>query len=200
VDARRQRTLRGTAAASVATLVSATAHTLAGGGAGSPLLLAAVVVLASPVAIALVGRRSSVPRLALAATVSQILFHAAFAITFPVAGSQPPPTLSHVHAPQLTQSASVSVAHHAALIPDAPMLAAHAIAAVITVALLARGERMVRTIARGIRELVERHVSLVPLVVVAVPRPRGIENVAAVLRRFAADISRRGPPLVSLSH
>jgi len=200
VNARQQRTLRGTAAAFIATLVSATAHTRAGGGAGSPLLLAAVVVLASPVAIALVGRRRSAARLALAVATSQVLFHAAFAITFPVAGAAPPPAISHAHGPQLTQLASVSVPHHAALIPDAPMLAAHAIAAGVTVALLARGERMLRTIARGIRELVARPVTLVPLVPLALPRPRAAVHVPAVVRRIAADISRRGPPLVSLSH
>lgn len=199
MNARQQRTLRGLAAAFVATLVSATAHTLAGGGAGSPLLLAGVAVLASPVAVALVGRRPSAQRLALAVAVSQALFHAVFAITFPVAGSGSAPADAHVHGAALAPLVPVAQ-HHAALIPDAPMLLAHAVAAAITVALLARGERMLRTIARGIRELVARHVSPVPLVPVALPRPRAVVLAPAVLRRIAADIVRRGPPLASLPH
>ena len=56
---RHVRALRGTAAAWVATVVAATAHTLAGGGAPSPALVAAVGILASPFAVGLIGRRLS---------------------------------------------------------------------------------------------------------------------------------------------
>ena len=44
-------------AASVAVVVSATAHTLSGGGAPPAWLLVAVALLATPVAVALVGDR-----------------------------------------------------------------------------------------------------------------------------------------------
>ena len=65
VTPRHVRALRGVAAAWVATIVAGTAHTLAGGGAPSPAMVAAVGILAAPFAVARRGvqpERRQMPR------------------------------------------------------------------------------------------------------------------------------------------
>lgn len=91
---RHVRTLRGAAAAWVATVIAATSHTLAGGGAPAPLLVLVVGVLAWPVGIALVGRRLSAWLLTIAVVAAQALFHVAFAVT---AGADPSSVTGHLH-------------------------------------------------------------------------------------------------------
>ena len=91
----------------LATVVAATAHTLAGGGAPSPLFCAVIAALAVPGATALAGPRPALWRTALAVGGSQVLFHAAFAVTGDLgawdAGTE------HVHgAPLVVAPASAS--------------------------------------------------------------------------------------------
>lgn len=183
---RQLRTLRGAAAAWVATVVAATSHTLAGGGAPAPALIGVIGVLAWPVGIALVGRRLSAWRVASAALTSQLLFHAAFALT---AGADPAASAGHTH-----HGATAVLAGPASFSLDAPMVLAHLIAAVATVAGLYGGERMLRALGRGIRSLVRRAVARVarPLAArqVTTPAPVGVRPLRAVL----SDLSRRGPP------
>ncbi|MFE7846485.1 hypothetical protein ACFUTX_14970 [Microbacterium sp. NPDC057407] len=183
---RQLRTLRGAAAAWVATVVAATSHTLAGGGAPAPALVGVIGVLASPVGIALVGRRLSAWRVGAAAVTAQLLFHVAFALT---AGVDPAASAGHAHhgAPAvLTGSAHLSL--------DAPMVVAHVVAAAATVVGLFGGERMLRALGRGIRTLLRR-------TVVSVSRPLTARQVSApavadapALRAFLSVLSRRGPP------
>ncbi|MEZ3159883.1 hypothetical protein AB1K54_04960 [Microbacterium sp. BWT-B31] len=192
MNARQQRALRGVAASFVATVVAATAHTLGGGGAGSPVLLAAVALLAAPPAVALVGRRLSTPRLALVVVASQALFHVAFALTCAADPSRA--TGGHQHVPAL---APVSGSGPAALLPDSPMLAAHALAAALTLAVLAKGERMLRTIARGIRSLVTTRVAALPAAPAALPRLASAPAGPAPRPVLAPGSPLRGPPLFS---
>lgn len=183
---RHVRALRGAAAAWIATIIAATSHTLAGGGAPSPVLIAVLGVLASPVAIALVGRRLSAWRVGTAVVVSQGLFHTAFAMT---AGVDTTGLRGHVHDVQLVGGAPA-----AGILPDGGMLVGHLIAAAATLFVLYHGERMLRALGRGIRSLIRR--AGVP-VLVAAPFVRSAPGVVA-LRRPAgvvlSDVSRRGPP------
>lgn len=193
---RPQRTLRGVVAAVVSTLVAATAHTLAGGGAPPWWLVAVVAVLASPAAVWLVGRRLRVRGTTAAVVMAQLGLHAAFAAVG-TAG------------PTSSASATTHGAHHtaAASLPPAPgaltghlhldagMIAAHVLAAALTVLLLLRGESAVRALARGLRRLLARR-----LPVLTVPVIRRV----AVLRRtttarpvFLSALSRRGPPALA---
>lgn len=181
---RHIRALRGTVAAWIATIVAATAHTLAGGGAPSPAFVAAVGILASPVAVALVGGRLAAWRSGTAVLASQALFHTAFALT-----ADADPTALHGH----------HVAHlggdlAALVVPDGPMLAAHVLAAVATVFALFGGERMLRALSRGIRSVFARARTLAP----RVPAPRLIAAPAVPSRGpvliVLSDLSRRGPP------
>ncbi|GAA5211248.1 hypothetical protein [Microbacterium kyungheense] len=188
---RHARALRGTAAAAVATLVAATAHTLAGGGPPAPALVAAVGVLAAPFGVAMVGRRLSAWRIAVSVLASQVLFHLAFALT---AGADPSAPHAH-HVTVLVGGGGPAGAERFAAIalPDTAMLLAHVLAAVATVAGLYGGERMLRALGRGIRSLLAR-------VRVAPPPPSPALVAAQGERRIRpartalSGVSRRGPP------
>lgn len=194
---RHARALRGTAAAAVATLVAATAHTLAGGGAPAPSLVAAVGVLAAPFGLAMAGRRLSVWRIAVSVLASQVLFHLAFALT---AGADPSTVHAH-HVRVLVGGGRGGEGLAAVALPDAPMLVAHVLAAVATVAGLYGGERMLRALGRGIRSLLARVRIVAPPppvpALVAAERQRTIRPARTVL----SGLSRRGPPaFVAATH
>ena len=187
---RHVRALRGAAAAWIATIVAGTAHTLAGGGAPSPAMLAAVGILASPFAVALIGRRLTAWRLGAAVLASQALFHVAFAVT---AGADPS-AAAGIHGHHLATLGGGGLG--GVLLPDAPMLAGHALAALVTTLALHSGERMLRALGRGIRSLLVRARALAPLP--TVPRfvaPR-TQTITPAIRVVLSGLSRRGPPAV----
>ena len=183
---RHVRALRGTAAAWVATIVAATAHTVAGGGAPAPAFVLALGTLAAPFAVALVGRRLSAWRVATVVLASQSLFHVAFAVT----AAADPGALHGHHLAELGGDL------HPVAVPDAPMLLAHALAAVATVVALYSGERMLRALGRGIRSLFTRLRGMVPRPALPrqAPRPTGPAHVTS--RIVLSDASRRGPPVL----
>ncbi|GAA5039638.1 hypothetical protein ACFQRL_03045 [Microbacterium fluvii] len=183
---RQLRVLRGGAAASVAVIASAAAHTLAGGGAPSAWLMVAAVLLAWPLAAVAVGRRLTVWGMSLAVLVSQALFHVAFALV----GTAAPGAVAHLHHGALSSMPMGG----ATLVPDAQMTAHHLVAALVTVIALHRGERMLRAIARGIvRLLPAAAADLAPLEAVSLRLIR--PAVARVPQPVhSTDIFRRGPP------
>lgn len=181
---RHVRALRGTAAAWVATVVAATAHTLGGGGAPAPALVAAVGILAAPFGVAVVGRRLSAGRLGAVVLAGQALFHLAFAIT---AGADP--TSTHSHHTMVLAGGVTPVA-----VPDAPMLVAHALAAMATVAGLYGGERMLRALGRGIRSILARARVMLPAPPVPALVAADRERAVLPARRVLWGLSRRGPP------
>ena len=187
--ARRLRVARGGAAAAVATTIAATAHTLSGGTAPAPWLLVAVTALAWPLAVLLIGRRTSVLRTALAVTAAQALLHGAFSL---VGDASPAAAVAHVHV-----DVHVHVHGRVALVPletaDTTMTGGHLLAAALTVVLIHTGERMLRAIAAGIRSALPSPATLAPfpspaprLAPAGAPRPIG--------RLVLSDLSRRGPP------
>lgn len=185
---RHVRALRGATAAWIATVVAATAHTLAGGGAPSPGLVAATGILATPFAVALIGRRLSAWRVGATVLAAQAFFHVAFAVTAGADAS----AASALHAHHGIAGGGGTLA--AAIVPDAPMLAGHMLAAAVTVIALFSGERMLRALGRGIRSLFSRLRAVAPP-----PRaPRLVAAPSRIARAAAAvvlsDLSRRGPP------
>nr|WP_223169232.1 hypothetical protein [Microbacterium sp. MF43] len=168
--------------------MAATSHTLAGGGAPAPLLVAVMATLAWPFATALIGRRLSVSRIGAAVVVGQLLFHAAFAVT---AGADPASATGHLHHAALAGTAGTGLA-----VPAAPMLVAHALAALVTVLGLYGGERMLRALGRGIRSILRRPALATPLLRTRLPRTAtGVVAVAAHAV-VLSDLSRRGPPAI----
>jgi hypothetical protein len=187
MHARHRRTLRGVAASATATLTAAAAHTLAGGGAPGPLLVGAAIVLASPVAVLLAGRRVAVWRTTAMVLSSQLLLHIGFALT---AGLDPAMGGSHAH-----HSAALLPSGPVDLIPDATMSACHAAAAVFTIVLLYRGERMLAALSRGLVRILGLTVSLGPLPLVGGEQTAPEQRPFGLLPHVAiSDLSRRGPP------
>lgn len=184
MTARQLRALRGVAAAFLAAIVAATAHTLAGGGAPGPALVFAVGILGSPFGIALVGRRPTVLRTTAVVITSQLLFHMAFAITSGADSSR----LVSGHAHHVATNASGA----GLVIPDTPMTVAHLLAAAVTVAVLYRGERLLQAIARGIRSILARSGVVPPPTAYVAPPADG--PVVPAARVVLWDASRRGPP------
>lgn len=184
--ARRARAVRGCAAAAVAVVLAATAHTLSGGGAPPWWLLVAVTLLASPLAVALVGRAPALWRTSAVVAVSQALLHTAFAA---VGADAPAAGVRHVHGGALLGIGSAGV------VLDPGMIAGHALAALITTVLLVWGERMLRGIGRGLRRLLR----LLPAHAPGSPSapPRAVPVALPTLPRVhLASLSRRGPPAV----
>lgn len=185
LTARQTRALRGGAGAAVATLVAATAHTVAGGGAPPAWLLLAVTLLAWPIAVGLTGRGPSVRRTALVVTATQVLLHAAFASI----GTTDPVMTAHVHG----ETFALAVGSSAPIAVDPAMAVGHALAAALTVFLLAHGERMLRALADGMRELLPR-VAVRPLRPAVPPLPAVPAPRSGAVALLHTPLSRRGPP------
>ncbi len=191
MTSRQLRLLRAASASSVATLLAAVSHTLAGGPAPHPLLILAVTALLVPPAALLIGARASRSRVALTVLVSQAAFHLVFQLLGAPTGGE---ILLGGHQHHLDLGTLEPVLGAAA--PDALMLGGHAIAAVLTTLLLLRGEAVVRTVAGWMLALLRTAVAPVPSVHdrPAVPRT-ALRAPADPL--FTACVTRRGPPLTA---
>lgn len=184
------RALRGVAASAITVLLAATAHTLAGGGAPSPLLVFVAVTLAAPPAVLLVGRRPSVLRTTAAVLVAQVVFHTAFALFGGSSGVMFTTGVgAHAHMAHMVMTGAPTMSHDS-------MSAAHVIAALLTIIVLHRGERMLRALGRGIQRLI-------PLRVARAPRPLSVRAVRATFVSptaraviLVSAIGRRGPPVL----
>lgn len=190
MNPRAARTLRGTAAGTVATLVAAASHGLGGGGlpgvAGLSLALAFSVI----VSIALVGRRVPAVRLAASIGISQLAFHVVFS-TLGGAGE----VIVHGghHGTVHVTTAAESVTHASSL-----MVLAHIVAAVLTVLALARGERAIIGLRNTARMLLHAILEPAPTVI-PLPTPSRRPATAALLvprpaRELVAACGLRGPP------
>ncbi|MGO2747433.1 hypothetical protein [Microbacterium sp.] len=188
MTSRQLRLLRGAAASTVATIIAAVSHTIGGGIAPHPLLILALSVFLTPLAALLVGSRPSLLRLGGAVLLSQAVFHALFVAL----NATVTPTIAsagHQHVLSLgTASGTVAA--------DSGMLGAHVIAAVFTIALLWRGESMLRAIGRWVRAVLRARM---PHPQVAWPAPPSVSRTARLIIQIirVGDISRRGPPVFS---
>lgn len=193
---RRIPLLRGFAGATIATFVALASHVSVGGEMPGMLGIAVPWLLSLMVCTLLAGRRLSVTRLSISVVLSQALFHALFVLgsISPRAGLAP-----HVHG-DLVLPFEGAVGP---VIPEsAGMWAAHAIAAVLTVVSLHRGERIVRglvAVASDVAAWLGRR-ALPPVghaCHIAALKRRWIVR-AAPLRRdpLCAAMRRRGPPLL----
>lgn len=200
VTDRQLRALRGASASTVATVLAAVSHTVGGGAAPAPLLVVAMAAVLALPAILVVGRRPRLPRVIAAVVTTQAAFHLAFlALGSPVstrvaatahAGHLHPATLGH---PPLSDAATLSAP------ADGLMLAAHAVAALVTTVLLWRGEQLLRSVAAWASARLLR--------VVARPSERARHRLPFRSDRRAERASRRfhdirlqrGPPALSLA-
>lgn len=190
MTSRQLRLLRAASASTVATLLAATSHTLAGGAAPHPLLVVAMAAILIPAATVLVGARPSRSRLALTVAVSQAAFHLVFQLLgSPVAGAA-----GGGHDHHLDLSALGPLVASAA--PDGAMLAGHVVAAALTTALMWRGESIVRQIAGWMLALLRR--AIAPLRAEH-ERPAPLRSGVHLLvdAVTTTSVSRRGPPALA---
>ena len=184
------RTARGALSAAVATLLAAASHALAGGTI-TPLAVGATALLALPLCVALAGRLGSLWRLGLAVGASQFLYHWSFwGLGAPVvsSGEAAPHHASHltaVFSPGLVASGAA----------ETWMWAAHAVAAILTVLLLHRGERaalgLARLILRARPWRLPRAIELPSRA--PIPSSTALERLSERLAALT-PISHRGPP------
>jgi hypothetical protein len=204
MSSRWARVARGAVVASVAIALAALSHAAGGGSAPGAAGLAIAIAFAVPASVAIAGRRLTLPRIAVAVTLSQLLFHLLFALGGPSSltlvqnGHHGAVTASTTDASGLALAGLASTGlHHA----GAAMWAAHAVAALLTIAYLWRAERAVwRTVAAA----TGRFAAVLRGRAVVLPTP-SIETDVAVptrsRRRMRDDLGvvlsamrHRGPP------
>ncbi|MDQ1530367.1 MAG: hypothetical protein QOE37_472 [Microbacteriaceae bacterium] len=196
---RAVRVARAVAASSVATLAALGSHLAGGGAAPSLLLILAVCVLSWLPAVALIGRRLSVPGQAAVIAVSELALHTVFATGAAVPGGAPPGATAMPGMPGMAATSTPP------LLPAGPvvhagggMWLAHAAAALLTLLLWNRGEGAFWALLR-LAERFSRTVSLVELPAAVPESPTLVVRHPALpgfhLDRVLAQLARRGPPL-----
>lgn len=146
MTSRWARVARGGLVASVAISVAAFSHVAGGGAAPSSAGLALAGAFALLACIALAGRRLTLPRVALSVVLSQLVFHLLFAlggasaVSLSQAGHHGAVTVGITHAG--TTHGDIHTGH-----AGAGMWIAHAVAALVTIGYLRRGEREVWRLA-----------------------------------------------------
>jgi len=193
---RQRLALRGAAAAGASTLVAALSHGWAGGALPAPLIVVALAALLVVPGMALMGVRPNPVRIAVAVPALQVGFHLAFeALGRPVSSGLAVGHADHAgHAHGDAIALLVGGASGAPL--DAAMLAAHALAAVVTFLLLAFGERAVVAVARWARARLRRLVTA-PAGSPVVPAIRASVRFALRSRLGGRLACPRGPPLLA---
>ncbi|MFB2557213.1 hypothetical protein [Herbiconiux liangxiaofengii] len=227
MSSRTTRVVRGLSAAAVAVFLAAFSHVVAGGGAPGQAGAALALAFSALVCIGLSGRTLSVPRLAGAVLISQFAFHLLFEVGSGE-GSGLTVAVQHHQGHSLTtlvpdavtgsadQLATVASHSHLAGL----MWISHAVAAVVTIALLARGELVLRRLLAlsrtrlevSLGRLIRRSIATLSLIgtvqVVenssARHRRRVFgERVAPVIREWMlalGSLGHRGPPRLIAAH
>jgi len=200
--ARAQRLARGWIVGLVATTAAAVSHSVADGYRPGALSFGAALVFAGMLGTLVIGRRPSLPRLAVAVGVSQFAFHLLFSTLGSGAGSavriigSGMPGMPMTDAPTIAAPAAMSGHHH---LEDPGMWIAHAIAAVLTILFLRRAEGAVWTMLTRLGRIVATllTVVLVPAGSGEVPRLPGRPSLwrRPAEQLLVASASRRGPPL-----
>jgi hypothetical protein len=212
MPARAQRLARGWIVGLVATTVAAVSHSFAGGYQPGLLSFGSALVFAGMLGTFVIGRRPSLPRLAVAVGVSQLAFHLLFSLLGSGGGATAPDSQSAMFgmpgmsgmegspvSGPLAAPMTMSGPDHLA---DPGMWLAHAIAAALTILFLRRAELAVWTMLTRLGEVIATRLTVVlapaPLAVAArvpgVPAP----TIGPAERLLIASASRRGPPLPAL--
>lgn len=190
---RAQRAGRGMAAAAVATFVATLSHAAVSAERPPFVNIVLALCLAAPLCVMLAGRAMSWTRLSLAVVLSQALFHALLVLDlqggFVPAGH-------HATTSLLSAAGGHSASAHASESPW--MWAAHAVAALVTVVALGRGERAVQVIARffvAVLSVLRPFRGLSPRTdaVLSAPAPLLLTTAMTVL----SSMRHRGPPLAA---
>lgn len=193
---RKPAVVRGFAAASLATFAALAGHVTGGGQ--MPGLLGILVpwIFSFMVCMLLAGRKLSAIRLSISVAISQILFHVLFVLGTITPSGQ---AVSHVHGAPLVLPASTGMTE--AVVADGTMWGGHLLAAVVTVAIAHRGERMLlalRALAIQVVLWVRRRVDSVlglPEVLDARDLALAWDRTRPLESRILATLRGRAPPV-----
>ncbi|MFV0460801.1 MAG: hypothetical protein ACK5MT_18755 [Actinomycetales bacterium] len=207
-SSRRLRAARGIGAATCATALALFSHLLGGGQVPHWLGVVVPWMLSAPVCVALAGRRVGLLRLSASVGISQLLFHLLF-----VLGSQAPAVTGstmtaaphgHLHAVGATGAANAAVlappggSGHA----DPAMWCWHAVAAVLTIAAVYRGERALSRLREFTSWLCRWWLPALVCALVLVPDPVAPSPTWSSRSRWTPPEltvqRRRGPPICAL--
>lgn len=191
MHSRGARLARGWTIGALATALAALSHAVAGGGTPSGLALVTGVIFGGMLATLAVGRRPSLPRLAIAVGGSQLAFHALFSL-LGTAGSVS--VSGHQHGAPMTMTMAAT-AH----VEGPAMWLAHAAAGAVTLALLQGAERAAWRLLTHLARLVVAPFRTRAAAPHPVPRRLAPLRFAApallLARALSALVSRRGPPV-----
>ncbi|MDQ1123806.1 hypothetical protein [Microbacterium trichothecenolyticum] len=194
---RAQRVGRGAAAASLATFVATVSHSSVGTEVPPALNIALALCLAAPVCVLLAGRSLSWWRLSIAVVLSQALFHSLLVLDLQGGGAVVAGSGHHGAAAILDAAAAPHLpAAHASHSPW--MWAAHALAAVVTVVALGRGEQAVQAVVRFLVAVVRAlrpFLGLTPEVHGANTAPE--PPLLTMAMTMLSPMRHRGPPLAA---
>ncbi|MFB9775910.1 hypothetical protein [Brevibacterium otitidis] len=223
-EARRRRLLRGSAAATAATLIALAFHVIGGGSLPNPLGVIVPLALSHPICIILAGRNLSLWRLSVSVAASQAIFHLLFLVFTGPAAPGPATALERhmlhhgghggpaghgvlaghgghggpVGADVLAVAGGGHAGHdHSSL----PMLAAHLAAGAITVAMIYWAETLLTRIGACARLLIRALLPVIPRVPVLAAHPQlrialcWVEPLRPCLLR--SPVLSRGPPVLA---
>jgi hypothetical protein len=135
------RFARGCIAALVSTFVALFSHALAGGPIPGLVGITLCLSFSTVICVLMAGKTISLPRLTVAVSVSQFLFHGLFGL---LTDAQTPPAFGHGMSmdPSAGFAASIPAAQQASvpMTTDSRMWIGHALAAVITIIAVRNGE------------------------------------------------------------
>jgi len=193
VQSRASRVARGWIAGSFATGIAALSHGIVDGGSPSPFALGVALVFAGLLGTFALGRRASLPRLAVVVAGSQIAFHLVFSWLTPGTA----PTTGHHGAATLLTPA---MTHHGA---DPLMWTAHGVALLATLAFLHKAEVALFALVRDTVARTVATVTRVPAIAARPPRPWTSSATAPrhpFLVFLTFVVSHRGPPSPAAAH
>lgn len=197
-ESRKPAVVRGFAASSVAIFVALAGHVTGGGEMPGILGLVVPWLLSLMICVLLAGRTLSLTRLSVSVALSQVLFHVLFVLgtITPSATSAP-----HVHGAPVVLPPSTGLS--AGVVADGSMWLGHAVAALLTVLALHRGERLALTLrrlaAQAVRWVRQRiDAPQVRPTLPALRNPHGVFRVVlTATSAFLTTLRGRAPPALS---
>lgn len=194
-ESRKPAVVRGFAASTLAIFTALAGHVTGGGEMPGFLGLVVPWVLSLMICVLLAGRRLSLTRLSISVALSQFLFHTLFVLgTLSPSGT----STSHVHGAPLVLPRSTGIPE--AVVADSSMWLGHAVAALLTVLALHRGERLalaLRQLAAQAVRWVQRRIDAV-LVRPGLPSTQRVQGefltAAPVASVLLATLRGRAPP------
>ncbi|WP_353807506.1 hypothetical protein [Agromyces sp. SYSU T00194] len=205
MNTRWQAVARGWFVAAAATVIASLSHVVAGGHPPGGLAIVLALTFSGLVCMVLVGPSASLPRTAAGAVLSQLALHALFSVTTPASAATSATAGVHAaHAPvdpAIFDDALAGLGG-STLHASAWMLVSHAVAALLTVVALQRGDLAVAALARAAATAIRL---LLPEVRLPAPVPTGTRLVAWTgpsMRPALVVLSglrHRGPPVASVA-